>query len=387
MNFIATITSLLISASLVWSVQLGGLPGRLAYEPENFPFPNTIFVPMAANVSQTAAVHAVRVQYNDYLTSRTQVPGMVDRLQKAHVNMVGLDAGRVEWALFKWLPHPEYTSGVVKDTAIDFLAEDSAIYGQFAHIDAVIDVFSPFYILAHPDTASINALGQRNPNLVGTMDLVEGEYGQLLLNMVDYIAANYPKVNSISVTELSYRLDGYGPKDKASYLAYSGRTDWPRMANSQIIIDDPSIGNWRSHVMDIYLDKLVAAAHAHGKQFFLDVSLSTTQLTWAGNEFGTRYDLMLQHIDKLVVWGYYFLENYPPEYLDTAAQFLAKYGRDRVIMSIGMWGPTTALMSPDLFLRGLQASSKGGLSNIWVTPSIYMDDSLWKILDDYWSSN
>ena len=35
---------------------------------------------------------------------------MVNHLKKAHVNMVGLAAGRVEWAYLKWQTHPEYVS-------------------------------------------------------------------------------------------------------------------------------------------------------------------------------------------------------------------------------------------------------------------------------------
>jgi hypothetical protein len=354
------------------------------------PATNSIFVPFihTNSASQTtpanAPIHAVRVQYNNYSLSRAEVAAMSARLQKAHVNLVGLAAGRVEWAYFKWADHPEYTSGDVKDTGVDFLAADSAAYGQFAAINAVIDVFSPNYIAAHPDTAAINALGQRNPDLVGTMDLVNGEYGQLLLQQVQYIAAHYPKVNSISITELSYRLDGYGPKELAAYKAYTGKTDWPRQSNGQINIDDYSIGDWRSHVLGAYFKKLTDAAHAYGKQLYLDVCLNPDHLDWQGNEKGTRYDLMLSDVDKLIVWGYYYLENYPPEFLQTAAQSLAKYGSSRVIMSIGMWGPTSALMPTDLLQRGLTASQNGGIPNLWITPSIYMNDSLWGVLDNFW---
>lgn len=356
----------------------------------------TLYIPLISKSSkptsptptptQPTMIHAVRVQYADYQNSQAEAPAIETRLRNANVNLVGLSAGRVEWAYLNWRDHPEYVSSSVKISGVDTLAADSARYGQFAEINAVIDVFSPNYLKANPDKAAINALGQRNPNLVGTMELVEGNYGKLLLQMVDYIATNYPNVNSISLTELSYRLDGYGPDELASYQAYSGNKNWPRQSNGQITIDDPSISNWRSHIMDVYLDKLVAISHAHGKKFYLDVSLNWNNISNEANQGGANYKLMLQHIDKLIVWGYYYLENIPPEFLTTAAQFLTRYGPDRIIMSIGMWGPNNSTMPADLLARGIQASIKGGMNAIWITPSIMLDDTSWKVIAQLWST-
>ena len=138
--------------------------------------------------------------------------------------------------------------------------------------------------------------------------------------------------------------------------------------------------------MDVYLDKLVAISHAHGKKFYLDVSLNWNNISNEANQGGANYKLMLQHIDKLIVWGYYYLENIPPEFLTTAAQFLTRYGPDRIIMSIGMWGPNNSTMPADLLARGIQASIKGGMNAIWITPSIMLDDTSWKVIAQLWST-
>lgn len=379
-----------MSSFAIAAGMIAGLPGILPVG--NFqafiftPPPIMAYLPQVTNNSVVSPIRAVRVQYTDYQNSRSELPAIQDHLTRVHANMIGLSAGRVEWAYFKWKTHPEYISSEVHDTGLDILGEDSIQYAKYGHIDAVIDVLSPNYILAHPDAAAINVFGQRSQLLVGTMELVEGDYGRLLMDMVTNIAANYPRINSISITELCYRLDGYGPKEKASYLAYTGRTDWPYQSNGQIDIDDPSIGNWRSHILDIYLDKLAAIAHAYGKQLFLDVSLSWNDLQKAANEDGTRYDLMLEHIDKLVVWGYFYLKNIPPEFLETAAQFLKHYGTDRVIMSIGLWGPNNSIMPSDLLGRGILASKRGGLPNLWITPSVMMDDAMWQVLENTWTN-
>jgi len=384
MNLRRLIGTIVLAIGLV-----GGLPGKASAEnirPISDKSPVLIYFPLVTRGPLHNPIHAVRVQYKDYQNSRSELPSMLDHLTKVGANMIGLSAGRVEWAYFKWNTHPEYWSSEVRDTGLDILAEDSNQYSKFGHIDAVIDVLSPSYISAHPNTGAINIFGQRSQLLVGTMELVEGDYGKLLMNMVEYIAANYPKVNSISITELSYRLDGYGPLEKASYLAYTGRTDWPYQTNGLIDIDDPSIGNWRSHLLQGYLNKLADIAHSYGKQLFFDVSLSWNNLQNAGNEFGTRYDLMLERIDKLVVWGYCYLENIPPEFLETAARFLQRYGTGRVIMSIGLWGPNNTIMPADLLQRGVLASDKGGLSDLWITPSVMMDESMWQALATAWGN-
>ena len=112
------------------------------------------------------------VEYANYATSRSEVPTWVAELKAAGINMVAISAGRAEWTYFKWAGHTAYQSNDVTSTGIDFLAEDSATFSQFAKVSAVVDVFSPNYILANPSAAAINALGQPDPNLISTAELV-----------------------------------------------------------------------------------------------------------------------------------------------------------------------------------------------------------------------
>jgi hypothetical protein len=330
-------------------------------------------------------IHAVRVQYEDLATSRDEVAAIDDNLTRAHVNFVSLSAGRPEWTYFNWSTHPEYTSGDVKDTGLDFLALDSALYKSHGWIDTTLDVLSPNYILAHPAAAAVNASGGRSSEIVGTMELVSGAYGKLLLEAVTYIARNYPDVNSISITELCYHIDGYGPAEKKSYMAATGKKDWPRNSSGGININDPSIGNWRSRLISGYMARLAAVAHKYGKQLYLDVSMTRDNLALENSTNGARYDLMLKRVDKLIVWCYYYLDDYDPEYLTTVAQHLMKYGNNKIILSIGLWGPNNVNDMPaDLLQRGLDAAVNGGITNMWITPSIYMTDSLWTVLQDSW---
>jgi hypothetical protein len=339
-----------------------------------------IYMPI---IQQTTAVRAMRLDYPDYANSRDLVISLENQMKATGINMVALGAGRVEWTYFKWTGHEDSWSSDVSDTGIDFLYEDSTRFGIWAHTNAVVDVFAPNYIRTHPDKAAISVDGVPSQNLVSFTELVHGEFGQKLLAMIDYIAANYP-VDSISITELYYHRDGYGPDDKAAYMAYTGKNDWPRYSDGTINTFDPSLGNWRSHEMDIFLDKAVALAHKHGKQLFMDVELSLEDLSLITNEHGTNYNLVLEHMDRIVVWGYFGVDHYAPEYLRDVAQFLARYDQNRLILSVGLWSDGGGAVTPESFRTALQSIQAGGIQNLWITPSLLMNDTHWQVLRDFW---
>jgi hypothetical protein len=77
--------------------------------------------------SQTTAIRAVRVQYNDYQNSQAEAPAIEARLRATKANLVGLSAGRVEWTYFNWVDHPEFVSSSVKDSGVDILSADSGL--------------------------------------------------------------------------------------------------------------------------------------------------------------------------------------------------------------------------------------------------------------------
>ena len=352
--------------------------------PTNTPMPTAILVATSTPVPATSGIRVMRVEYPDYANSRSQVDWWGQQMKAAGINMVALAAGRTEWAYFKWAGHTADWSSAVTDTGVDILADDSATYGQFAQVNAVIDVYAPNYIAAHPDKAAINVLGQPSPNLVSTAELVNGQFGQKLLDMVQYIAANYPNVDSISITELSYRIDGYGPDDLALYSAATGRTDWPRQSNGQVNIDDPSIGNWRSAVLGQFLGRATAIAHQYGKQLYMDVSVSYGNLSLMTNNKGTNYNVVLQNVDKIVVWDYFGEDGYPPTYSQDIAQFLTKFGLGRVILSVGLWGASGTTVSAADFKSAIQAAQAGGMPNIWICPGSMMGADHWQVLKDLW---
>jgi hypothetical protein len=350
----------------------------------------------AANQTYTSIpkIRAVRVDYLDESKSRAEVNQLQDQLQAAGVNLVALGAGRVEWTYFPWPGHRDSWSADVKSTGHDYLMEDSTLFGKWAHVSAVVDVLAPLYIQSHPDSAAISWTGTPSTNLVSTMELVDGQYGQNLLDLVNEIATNYP-VNSITLTELVYYADGFGDQDKTAYVAYSGKSDWPRQNDGVINIDDSSIGTWRSYEIGQFLDKAAALAHAHGKQLFLEVHIEVGASGQVSTNNGTDLAQLLKHVDKLIVRGGNEAINKDPAATQAIAQYLSGYDQSRIILGIGLWdqdyvfGTPKAQMraiSPADFQYALESAARGGATNIWITPSFLVTPEHWQILDGFWAN-
>jgi hypothetical protein len=346
------------------------------------------------NYANLSTVRAVRLDYMDVGESRGEVAALEAQLKQAEVNMVAVGAGRSDWTYFPWPDHQDRWSDEVKTTGNDFLLADSVRFGKWAHVSAVVDVLAPRYIKAHPDTAAISWIGVPSKNLVSMMELVDGPFGQDLLDMIDKIATYYP-VNSITLTELVYYVDGYGEQDKAAYLAYTGESDWPRTDDGQINIDDNSIGTWRSHEIARFLEKAAVIAHQHDKLFFVEARIGMDSEGQVFVNNGTDFNLFLIYADRLIVRGSYEPNGRSPQAMSAVAQYLAHYQNGRVIMSVGLWdkdydpgvskSQMSAISAAD-FQTALQSTTQGGMTDLWVTPSFLMSNAHWQVLEDFWSS-
>jgi hypothetical protein len=338
-------------------------------------------------------VHAVRVDYRDMSNSRDEVDGLEAHLQMAGVNLVAVGAGRADWSYFPWSNHQDRWSSDVKITGEDYLLDDSSRFGKWAHVSAVVDVLAPRYLELHPEKAAISWLGKPSQNLVGTMELVDGSFSRDLLDMITAIATFYP-VNSITLSELVYYVDGYGEEDKAAYLAYTGKTDWPRRADGRINIDDPSIGTWRSYEIDRFLDKATAIVHAQGKQLFVEARIGLTPDGDVTVSNGTDLGLLLQHADRVIVWGNHDLDGRSQQALAAVAKYLAHFGRGRAILSIGLWDknydpdvPNAQMtsISAQEFRTALKSAGQGGATDLWITPSFLLSEDDWQALKAQWN--
>ncbi|AAM05847.1 hypothetical protein [Methanosarcina acetivorans] len=332
--------------------------------------------------ASTSPALTVRVDFSSLENSREEIPALEEKMKSAGVSTVALGAGRLDWNYFKWKNHENYWSQDVQDTGIDFLAEDSKRFSKWANVDIVVDLYAPNYIREHPKSSAISWLGEPSSNLVSTMELVEGDFGEQILQMLEYISTNYP-ANSISLTELAYYTDGYGDDDKAAYMSYTGRDDWPRLPNGLINIDDPSIGEWRSYEVGRFLDRAAKIVHKNDKKLYMDVEVSWDDLSKESTEKGQSYHVMLEHVDKIVIWDYFGLKGYDPEVTrEIAHEYGQKYDPSRIIISIGLWKSGNDILSSEELKQAMHSSIRGGIGNLWITPSHYLSDDHWEALSE-----
>lgn len=336
------------------------------------------------------AVRAMRVDYLDEEAGRAEVAGLETQMQQAGVNLVAVGAGRVDWTYFPWRGYPDRWSADVKRSGRDYLLEDSTRFGKWAHVSAVVDVLAPLYIQAHPEAAAVSWAGAPSKDLVGLMELVDGQFGQEVLSMLAEIAAYYP-VNSITLTELVYYTDGFGAADRAAYLAYTGRADWPRAANGAIDINDPSVGTWRAYEIGRFLEKAAAIAHRHNKQLFLEVNIDVDPSGQVLVENGPDLDRFLEYADRLVVRGRSDPDDRSQPSMDAMTQYLRRYPEKRIITGLGLWsqnyGPGTAKTRMSaLSIGDFQSALRGVGKDLWITPSFLMTPAHWQALKDFWGS-
>jgi hypothetical protein len=352
------------------------------------PTPNTQY-------TYITPVHAMRVDYLDMSKSREEVDTLESQMQQAGINMVVLSAGRVDWTYFPWSAHHDSWSSDVRQTGIDFLADDSQRFGKWAHVSAAVDMLAPIYIQNHPAAAALSASGTASKNLVSTMELVDGQFGQDALSLIESTASNYP-VNSILISELFYYTDGYGDADKAAYTGYTSQQDWPRAAGGEIDINNPTIGAWRVYEMGRFLTKAASIVHQNNKLLFLEVRVALDENGNVVVENGADFNTFLQYADRLVVWGNHDLNGQPPEAIGKVANFLSKFGDGKVILMLGLWDKLynpdvpkdqmTAIPPGDLLVM-LHSADQAGLQNYWITPSFLMSELYWSVIDNLWGKS
>ncbi|MCP3676136.1 MAG: glycosyltransferase [Deltaproteobacteria bacterium] len=293
---------------------------------------------------------------------------------------VGIGAGRVEWSYFKWIGHRENWSNHQKGAQEDLLLTATRFFQKKGFkAAAIVDLYAPAYIKEHPETASVRWDGFVSPEQVGFIDTVEGEYGRLIIDMVEYIAKNYP-VDIINLTELSYYSYSYNDNDLHSYEAYHERKGWPRNSIGDVDKEDPSIWEWRSVLMERYIKEVAAVVHREDKKLYIDVPVSWDDFSRNGMESGLDYRRILKHADKIIVWNYYYLQGEPPAISEKLSQYLAdNFPLNSFYISVGLWGDKTPVGTQS-FAEAIASTLKGGATQIWVTPDYLVTDKHWNEL-------
>ena len=190
---------------------------------------------------------------------------------------------------------------------------------------------------------------------------------------------------TFDVTEIAYRNTSFGPADLASYRRATGRTAWPRDWRGRVDIEDPSIWDWKSTLVEKFAVRAAEAAHQNGKLLWLDVGASWKDLRRDGKDHGHDYQRLQRVADRLVVWNYYALEGLPPSASrDLAARLASTLEPGRWSLSLGLWGRGGKTVPPQDLAAALRASVDGGARDIWVTPDDLVSDAHWNAILRAW---
>jgi hypothetical protein len=250
----------------------------------------------------------------------------------------------------------------------------------------MIDLYAPNYIAAHPEAAARRFDGYRSPDQVSLVELTQGKFGTIILNMIDYLAGHYP-IDVISLTEIPYYSFSFTPEDLVSYRDFSGQRNWPRDSSGMIDRNDPRIWAWKSQLMEDYIRKAAEIVHRNGKDLYIDVPVSWKNFALEGKEAGLDYRRMLKHADKLVLWNYYHLEGKPPEVSRSLSQYMRKNFLDSsYYISIGLWGSNKPADASSLD-AAISGTLSGGSSQIWITPNDMLSDAHWDSVLRRWIRN
>ncbi len=335
---------------------------------------------------------AVATHFDAWKDWRSAVSSVVESPGAHLIQTVGVSAGRLEWAHFRWDGHQAQWSTIQKNESADVLGGAVHIFRQrgFRTV-AIVDVYAPKLLKDEPEKAAVRFDGMRSADQVCFTELVDGDYGQRIVEMVAYLARNYP-VDAISLTELGYNSFCFDDRCLVSYRNETKRTAWPtNRAGTIADRNDPSVWEWRSIRMEAFLARIARVAHAAGKQLLVDVPVNWDDFRRYGKDSGLDYARILRHADQIVVWNYFGIDGRSPRVSQALA---ATLGRDfpagRVSISIGMWGPHGTIDSETL-QEGLVYTLKGGASNIWITPNHFLSQNDWAasttVLGDFHAEN
>ncbi len=309
---------------------------------------------------------------------RDAIRSIRERPYAGLARVVGVGAGRPEWTYFKWKGRKSVWSNHQKGAKEDLLYTAARTFHRDGYkVAAIVDLYAPKYIEEHPDAAAIGYDGEKSTEQVSFMEVVRGDYGRLVLDMVEYLCANYP-VDIINLTELSYYSASFNPWDLASYKTYQKKDDWPRTPDGLIDRDDPSIWQWRSALMEEFIKKVAGVVHRYGRELYIDVPVSWRDFTLNGMDSGLDYRRILKHADKIIIWNYFYIENAPPQISEPLAMYLVdNFPAGSFYLSIGLWGDKEPV-DPDTLEEAIKSTLKGGVRRIWITPDSLMTGEHWK---------
>lgn len=329
--------------------------------------------------------------FEDLVTATPRWADYGPNLQKAHVNAISLAVGRTDWLAFEWSTVPEISASMVQESGTDYVAEALDKLGKFLPKDyqltLTIDALLRNWISQQANLAGTTPSGKKSSEFASVTALTEGAVAERLVNLVGELCTRYTP-HRIALTELMFDNATFGEEDLKSYCTTTGAKDWPRRNDGSINESHASIGQWRSKALASLLSKVKAEARRHDDtQLDVDVRAPWDDAEGDRTESGHNYKMLLESVDRIVVWNYFGLENKPPTYGGEVTKELKKSFSDNFTMSSGLWAPDNQTVSPRDLETSLQAVAKAGANSVSVTPASMMTPDHWHVLEKIWAED
>jgi hypothetical protein len=282
-----------------------------------------------------------------------------------HITRVGISAGSADWTFYDAL-----------EVAVQEFGEREICS------TAVLDLLAPRYLQKQPQYAAVDMRGRRSEKIVCSTELAEGEYGRILTDAFETLAA-VTRADSLAVTNLHFGWHCFCGRCLTRFHGYAWRSDWPRLPNGAIDLLNPAIGKWRSAQVAGVVSRLSSVARAHGKRMLFEAKLSDEDPSRNSRENGQDYALLRPHVDEFVVRDDCALTDAEPAASAAAARYLCRaIGPDGYWHCVGLrGGDGLALAAPRMRLS-LSSALAGGARRLWVAPSHYLSPLHWQQLDE-----
>ncbi|MGC3995150.1 MAG: hypothetical protein QM779_13720 [Propionicimonas sp.] len=317
-------------------------------------------------------------------------------LDEAHVNVLHLSAGRVEWTAFDWAAHPE----VAADSGTDHLAEAIAALTPMANggtrkVDLLIDALVPSWIAADPSIAGVDAKGKRATYTPSASAIHDGEVGDRYVELARDLSVRY-RPTEITFSEFMFDNETFGADDLALYQRMTGAKDWPRTRSGAIDEDSPLIGAWRSEVLYDLLARVRQALDevtdqvGHRVELGTDVLVNWDDPTAGRPDVGDDYDVLYGAVDRIILWGYFGTEGRTPADFGNlgAALQASKVPTERFAVSVGLWSgeDEQSVITPAELAEAVGVATSAGLTSVNATPVTLMTQAHWDALAGVWTS-
>ena len=345
-------------------------------------------VPTPAPHAKPPTQRIVGLGFEDVVDGAQSLPTVARQLDRVHATGVSLSVGRTDWAAYPTSLGPLAQSSAVRETGRDYVAEAIATVGRRPSgkrrsIVLVLDTLVEGWIGRDPTIAGRDVQGAASDSFPSLTQLESGEVGRRIVAMAAEAAARY-RPSAVSLTELFNASHTFGADDLASFQAHTGLADWPRTTGGRIDEWDLRIARWRADVIARFVARVRDATHAHGTSLWMEVRVNWSDPGGDRLESGHDYALLARAADRLVLWGYFATRGRPETYLTTVARAAAARVPGQIVMSVGLWGDGDSTITPGQLRRASQATVRGGVRTVWVTPNSRMTPAHWQALRKAW---